>query len=77
MYPFYFGPAAGFATPDKDDIGMFSTLYPAATFFATTGHDHRAHPGLERHDAEERLQRDRAQHRQSVRGRGVVDFRAT
>ena len=37
MYPFYFGPAAGFATPDKDDIGMLSTLYPAATFFATTG----------------------------------------
>jgi hypothetical protein len=37
MYPFYFGPGAGFSTPDKDDIGMLSTLYPAPTFFATTG----------------------------------------
>jgi hypothetical protein len=37
MYPFYFGPAAGFSTPDKDDIGMFSSLYPSATFAASTG----------------------------------------
>ena len=37
MYPFYFGPASGFATPDKDDIGILSTLYPSATFFASTG----------------------------------------
>jgi hypothetical protein len=37
MYPFYFGPAAGFATPDKDDIAAIATLYPSPTFFATTG----------------------------------------
>ncbi len=37
MYPFYFGPAAGFATPDRDDIGIFSTIYPAPGFFASTG----------------------------------------
>ena len=37
MYPFYFGPAAGFSTPDKDDIGSLSSIYPSATFFATTG----------------------------------------
>ncbi len=37
MYPFYFGPAAGFATPDKDDIAALATLYPSPTFFATTG----------------------------------------
>jgi hypothetical protein len=37
MYPFYFGPAAGTATPDKDDIAMLSTIYPSATFGSTTG----------------------------------------
>ena len=37
MYPFYFGPAAGFSTPHKDDIAALATLYPAPTFFATTG----------------------------------------
>lgn len=37
MYPFYFGPAAGFSTPHKDDIAGIATLYPAPTFFATTG----------------------------------------
>ena len=37
MYPFYFGPAAGFATPDRDDIANLSTIYPAPTFFASTG----------------------------------------
>jgi hypothetical protein len=37
MYPFYFGPASGFSTPDKDDIGIFSSIYPAPSFFATTG----------------------------------------
>jgi hypothetical protein len=37
MYPFYFGPEFGFSTPDKDDIAMLSTIYPAPTFFATTG----------------------------------------
>jgi hypothetical protein len=37
MYPFYFGPPAGFSTPDKDDIAGLATLYPAPTFFATTG----------------------------------------
>jgi hypothetical protein len=36
MYPFYFGPAAGFLSPDKDDIGSLSSIYPAPTFFATT-----------------------------------------
>lgn len=37
MYPFYFGPAGGFSTPDKDDVAGLATLYPAPTFFATTG----------------------------------------
>ena len=37
MYPFYFGPLAGFATPDKDDVAAISTLYPAPTFFSSTG----------------------------------------
>jgi Bacterial pre-peptidase C-terminal domain/Matrixin len=37
MYPFYFGPAAGFATPDKDDLAALATLYPAATFYSSTG----------------------------------------
>jgi hypothetical protein len=37
MYPFYFGPAAGFSTPDKDDVAAIATLYPAPTFFGTTG----------------------------------------
>jgi hypothetical protein len=37
MYPFYFGTAAGFATPDKDDIGSLSSIYPAPGFFASTG----------------------------------------
>jgi len=37
MYPFYFGPAAGFSTPDKDDIAAIATLYPSPTFFSSTG----------------------------------------
>jgi hypothetical protein len=37
MYPFYLGPAAGFSTPDKDDIASLSTLYPEPSFNATTG----------------------------------------
>ena len=37
MYPFYFGPLAGTSTPHKDDIAIFSTLYPAAGFAASTG----------------------------------------
>lgn len=37
MYPFYFGPLAGTSTPERDDIAFFSTLYPAAGFFADSG----------------------------------------
>jgi len=37
MYPFYFGPASGFSTPHKDDIQALATLYPAPTFFGSTG----------------------------------------
>ena len=37
MYPFYFGPLAGTSTPDKDDVGNLSTIYPSAAFFGTTG----------------------------------------
>ena len=61
-------------TPDKDDIGIFSTLYPARDLLRDHRDDHRPHPRVQRHDAQERLQRHRAQHRQPVRRRGVVDF---
>lgn len=37
MYPFYFGTAAGFRTPDPDDEAIISTLYPEPFFFSTTG----------------------------------------
>ncbi len=37
MYPFYFGPLAGFRTPDPDDEAILSTLYPEPDFFANTG----------------------------------------
>lgn len=37
MYPFYLGTAAGFSTPDNDDIASLSTLYPEPSFAATTG----------------------------------------
>lgn len=37
MYPFYFGPGSGTASPEKDDVSMISTLYPASTFFSTSG----------------------------------------
>jgi hypothetical protein len=37
MYPFYFGPGFGFATPHKDDIAALSSLYPAPSFATSTG----------------------------------------
>ena len=37
MYPFYFGPAAGFSTPEKDDVASLAALYPEPTFATTTG----------------------------------------
>jgi len=37
MYPFYFGPAAGFSSPHLDDIQTISTLYPAAGYLAANG----------------------------------------
>jgi len=37
MYPFYFGPGSGFASPEKDDVSTISTLYPAAGFFSGSG----------------------------------------
>jgi hypothetical protein len=37
MYPFYFGPAVGTASPHKDDIAGLSTLYPAPGYAAATG----------------------------------------
>jgi len=37
MYPFYFGPGSGTQTVEADDIAIASTMYPEATFFASTG----------------------------------------
>jgi hypothetical protein len=37
MYPFYFGPGFGFASPNKDDMVSLSSLYPATGFSASTG----------------------------------------
>ena len=37
MYPFYFGPLTGTSTVERDDIAIFSTLYPEPGFFSSTG----------------------------------------
>ncbi len=37
MYPFYFGPVAGFSTPEKDDVASLAALYPEPTFATATG----------------------------------------
>lgn len=37
MYPFYFGTAAGFSTPDRDDVASLSALYPEPTFATVFG----------------------------------------
>jgi hypothetical protein len=37
MYPFYFGPVTGTSTVERDDVAIFSTLYPEPGFFASTG----------------------------------------
>lgn len=36
MYPLYFGVAAGFSTPDKEDVATLSRFYPEPGFFAST-----------------------------------------
>ncbi len=73
MYPFLFI-NGGQATPHADDIAMFSTLYPEPTFATTTGAITGQHRRAEQHDASDRRQRHRPQHRQSVRRRGVGDL---
>jgi hypothetical protein len=37
MYPFYFGPGIGTATPEADDIAIASRMYPEANYASTTG----------------------------------------
>ncbi|MEM7479771.1 MAG: hypothetical protein AAF481_01245 [Acidobacteriota bacterium] len=37
MYPLYFGPVAGIASPHRDDVASLSTLYPTADFLAGSG----------------------------------------
>ncbi|MGB5411778.1 MAG: pre-peptidase C-terminal domain-containing protein, partial [Woeseiaceae bacterium] len=37
MYPFYFGPPIGTATPEADDIAIASRMYPEPDYASTTG----------------------------------------
>ena len=37
MYPFYYGPPIGTATPEADDVAIASRMYPEPTYASTTG----------------------------------------